>query len=229
MGMAVMSRWHRGMTAFVPLMLLAACGRDKPPPVAGPDPAASKRSADEAVMKAADVGAGWSAVPGDQLRPEAIWTDLLGCLRLGDAGAGRVPEARSPTLAQGAGFMVASAVWYVTDDRVQKISAGLSGNKAEQCARTALAADLEKGRAPGSSTVGEVQATPLRLPSISQNTWARRGIATFDLGGKKTAEVLDFVVVVNGNAVSTLAFKSAGGPFPQQLQITLVNKLINRA
>ena len=211
------------------LLLLSACGQDKKEaPDVAPDRAEAEAGARASVLKAGDAPPGWTAKPaGEQLDQEATWSDLLGCLGLGEAGKRQVATAASSTFAQGVATQAASTVSFVSDRRSEQVTAALAGKKANECVGKAFSAQLRRS-GPPSAKVGPVKVAPFVIPSVEFPLVSFRGQSTVDTGAVQVLMFVDLVVLINGNSISRLMFMSTGGPVLQETQISLVNKQLKR-
>lgn len=70
---------------------------------------------------------------------------------------------------------------------------------------------------------------PLECPKLGDLTSAQRATSIVEVGGNKISIVMDSIVVFRGSAISRLEFINPGGPFPAELQRTLVTKVVERA
>jgi hypothetical protein len=215
-------RWRVG-TLLAASALLAACGRDKPPDAA-PGPVEAKSTANAIVLKPSEVPHGWVAQPaGGQIDQDATWKELLGCLGLGEAQEKVVATAASPTFGLGPQMQIATSVAVVSDNGAEQIATAVAGRKVNDCAAKAFGAELQRN---GKAAV--VKVGTFVVPQVRQVTLALRGTSTVDAGGAQTSTVLDLVVLLNGNTVTRLMFRSTGGPFPPDLQTSFINRVASR-
>lgn len=176
--------------------------------------------------------AGWKEqAEADRPDHETTWRALAGCLGLGDLKQGDLGSATSPTYVTGLAEQVTATVEYADPTRVHAMAAAFAGDRFTSCAQQAFAADLERN-APDGATVGDVTVARLDQPTLGQAMSASRASATVMVGPIMVPIFTDFVAVFDGAAVSRLAFIDGGpggGPFPADLERSLVEKVVTRA
>src|SRR5206468_3982163 len=102
------------------------------------------------------------------------------------------------------------------------------GPKFNECATTAFAADADRSK-PEGATPGPVTVSPLEVTPRGQRTLAYRIELQMNLQDLPVPISQDFLIVFNGGTVIRLLFLNPGGPFPQNLENTLVDSVVGRA
>jgi hypothetical protein len=229
---------HAGNTTSAPTSGPPATGLPTTAPPTTDAALAAKARA--AVMQAGDFPAGWSTQPpGEGLNIDQVWQDLTQCL--GVKSAAPVAAATSPSFLQGLATQARSTVEYASPSAAADVAAaltssttttgggaGASGSTFDRCATAAFTADLNRSK-PEGSTPGTVTVAPRDYPQEGQKTFAWRINATVNLQDLQVPLFQDFLVVFNGNAVMRFFFLNPGSDFPQNLERSLVEKVVARA
>ena len=193
----------------------------------GTDPVKLSK-AKAAVLQPSDFPPGWTTQPEDAgLNIETVWQDLLRCLAAPASGS---PAARalSPTFVIAPATQARSTVEYTTESSATAAAAALAGPASQRCATDAFHADVERSK-PEGSTAAAVEVTPRDYAHFGDKTLAWRINGTVNMAGLAVRLVQDFIVVFKGDTVVRLFFLNTGGEFPQNLQQTLVERVVGRA
>lgn len=198
---------------------------------AGGEPAGgdAQARAEAAVLELEDLPAGWNE-QAEEDRPDhqATWQQLAQCLEIDDPEQVAAGSATSPTFVSGIATQVTSSVAYLeTEEQVQAAAAAYTGEQFLECAQTAFAGDLERN-APEGATAEDVEVSELEFPELGDATVAQRVTATIHIGEITLPLFMDVVVVFNDDAVSRMVFLNPGGPFPEELQRSLAEKVAGR-
>lgn len=197
---------------------------------AAPAPAADlSGKAKAAVFQQADFPAGYKPHPdGDAggLNLEGLWKELLGCL--GAATTQATGVGTSATYLRGVGTQARSTVEYTSEASASAIATALSGAKAQGCLTTAFQADVKRS-APEGGVPGPVQVASRPTPVAAPKAASFRITATIDLGELKIPIFQDFFVIFAKGAVLRAFFLNPGAEFPQELETSLLEKLLSRA
>jgi hypothetical protein len=192
------------------------------------DPAATAK-AQAAVLQFSDFPAGWKALTpaeGGGLNLETVWQELGMCLGLPAVRPAGV--ATSPTFLRGLATQARSTVEYTSQAAAGAVATALSGPKFQTCANDAFAADVKRS-APQGGVPGPVAIAPLAYPSIAAATTSSfRITVTVNLDELKVPLFQDFFVVFKGSSVVRMLFLNPGSEFPQDLERTLVDKVLGR-
>jgi hypothetical protein len=231
---------YRWLAALCAGLLLVSCkggssggGRGGPgappgPPAPPTTDAAKAARAQAAVLQMGDFPPGWGTQPPDAgLNIETVWQDITHCVGIQDPGPTTV-LATSPTYLQGLATQARSTVEYTTDASAAAAASGLSGPNFTRCATDAFKADVERSK-PEGSTAGAATVTARDYQQYGQKTLAWRINATVNLQDLQVPLFQDFIVVFNGGTVIRLFFLNPGSEFPQNLEKSLVEKVVSRA
>lgn len=239
-------RGSRGIaTLFVLTLAAGACGSGGGaaeqagvgPAVSTPAPettpttssAAMVAKAQAAVLQTADFPPGFQPqadAPGEGLDIERLWGELTGCLGVSTTAKGAA--ATSPTFLRGLATQARATVEYAPDSTATAVAAGLGGQKFQSCAKEAFGADVKRS-APGGAVPGPVAVAPLAgPPPVGAKAFAYRINVTLDLEGLKVPLFQDFVVVLDHGAVIRMLFLNPGSEFPQDLERSLIEKVVAR-
>ncbi len=193
----------------------------------GTDPAKVAK-AKAAGLQSSDFPPGWGTQPEDAgLYIDKVWEELTTCV---GAPRSAPPAARatSPTYLMGLATQARSTVEYTTEAAATAAGNALSGPKFEGCASDAFKADVERSK-PEGSTAGTVQVTPRDFGQFGQKTLSWRINASVNLQDLQVPLYQDFLVIFNGGTVIRLFFLNPGSEFPQNLERTLIDKVVSRA
>lgn len=193
-------------------------------PVAGADLAAKAQAA---IIQQADLPTGWKPVAeGDGgLNLELLWSELTKCL--GVTAATPTGTATSPTYIRGLATQVRSTVEYSTEASATAISDALSGSKFAACAKDAFQADVKRS-APEGGVPGPVTVASFAAPPAAPKAIAYRVTAEISLAELKVPITQDFFVIVQEGTVARMLFLNAGSEFPQDLEKSLIAKVVAR-
>lgn len=191
------------------------------------DPAKVAKAA-AAVLQPGDFPAGWTAQPPDDpgLGIDAVWQDLVKCLQLPQAPS--VGAATSPTFLRPLATQARSTVEYSATPPAGEVPLALAGPAFPRCATDAFTADVNRSK-PEGSTPGPVQVAPRDYQQYGQKTLAWRINASVNLQDLQVPLFQDYIVVFNGTTVIRFFFLNTGSAFPQDLEKTLVEKVVGRA
>lgn len=204
----------------------STAGGDAPIPPSS-DPARAER-AKAAILQGSDLPPGWKEQePGEGLDLEIAWADLTRCLGVERTGR-PLGIATSPTYLRGLATQTRSTVEYMPEPSVQAISTALAGPKFNGCATDAFTADSKRS-APEGGVPGPVRVAPLDFVKLGQTTSATRINVEINLAELQVPVFQDLVVVLDGEKVIRMTFLNPGGPFPPELERSLVEKVVGRA
>lgn len=192
------------------------------------DPALAAK-AKAATLQPADFPPGFEPQPeepGQGLNIELLWTELTRCL--GVTNPRSAATGTSSTFKRGLATQGRSTVEYTTEPSATALSAALTGPKAQDCLLAAFKADLDRSK-PEGSTPGPVKVTPRDVPAAGQKVLAWRINASVNLDELVVPLFQDFIVVLDGDTVVRMFFLNPGSEFPQELERTLVDKVVTRA
>jgi len=198
-----------------------------PVAVAGPDMTAK---ATAAVFQQSDFPTGFEAVkPGDGgLEIERLWKELMACLGVATTSSG---SATSPTFLRGLATQGRSTVEYMPEASSTAIANALAGPKFGTCFNTAFSADVKRS-APEGGVPGPVTVAPYAggsKPAAPAKTSAYRVTVEISLGELKVPLFQDFFVIFTKGAVIRAFFLQPGAEFPQDLEKSVIEKVIARA
>ena len=232
---------------LVSVLLVAACGGDDDSKVAaGPSTSTSTAStttstttgpastdpamrakAEAAVLQAGDFPPGWETQPPEEgLDLEIVWRDLMDCTGVA-AGQPSLGIATSPTFLRDLATQARSTVEYTTETSAQAIAAAVAGPTFTECAKTAFLEDAKRS-APDGGVPTPVEVAPLDFPVPGHTASAFRITNTMNLDDLPVPISQDFLVFFRGGTVTRLVFLNPGGPFPQDLERSLVEKVVGR-
>jgi hypothetical protein len=204
------------------VMVTAGCSGKQKVPSVEPLDARAKR----AVLQPGELPNSWARVPASsQSDHEQAWAQLRDCLSGGQGLDGGAVSATSGAFSSG-GARVESTVAYVNADRASEFAFSLASTGSRACGQTALAAEAGRNAPPGSAVKGRhVEPLPLSRAG-GGSAWGMRSTTTYSAG---PPIVTDLVVLVKDGALGRLVFVNEGGPFPQDLERSLVEKVAGRA
>ena len=180
-------------------------------------------------LQTADFAAGFEAQPdepGQGLSIDLVWKELLQCLgvkRPAPTGLGT-----SPTFLRGLATQGRSTVEYTSEKAAATLATALAGPKAPACLNKVFAADLDRSK-PEGATPGPVTVTPRDIAPAGQKTMAWRINASVNLAELVVPLFQDFIVIFNGGTVVRMYFLNPGSEFPQDLERSLLDKVVARA
>jgi hypothetical protein len=212
----------------VPETTTTAPGATTAPGNAAPE--LSGAEAEAAILQAGDLPAGWVSKPQEEgLDHETTWEALLACVGIAGPGEGVAANASSPTFQTGVGTQVTSAIsYYDSAGTVEALAEAFTADDFLACGEGALLDDVERNAPPG-ATFSDLVVAPLEFPELGETTVSYRINGMIDIGPVTIPLFQDFVAVFDGDAVSRLNFLNPGGPFPEDLQQTLVETVVGRA
>jgi len=191
------------------------------------DPAKTAK-ATAAVLQLADLPPGYKALTpedGGGLNIDKLWTDLKTCI---GATTQTVGTATSPTFITGLATQARTTVEYTTDVSATALAAAIAGPKTIGCLTTIFTADV-KATAPPGVIPGPLTAAQLSVvPAIAPKTTVFRMNNEMSLSDAKFPLVQDLVISYAGGAVIRALFLNTGGEFRQDLERTVVTKVIGR-
>jgi hypothetical protein len=205
---------------------VAAAG-DAAPPTTEP-PMVVKAKA--AVLQTADFPPGFQPQPdepGQGLGLETLWRELTRCLGVDNTAKG-AGAATSPTFLRGLATQARATVEYAPEPTASAIAAALGGQKYQGCAKETFGADVKRS-APEGAVPGPVAIAPLVAPPVAAKIFTSRVTVTLDLEGLKVPLFQDFLVVFDRGAVIRMLFLNPGSEFPQDLERSLIEKVVSRA
>lgn len=192
------------------------------------DPALAAK-AKAATLQGSDFTAGFEEQPeepGQGLGIDALWAELTKCL--GVETTRSAGKATSPTIKRGLATQGRSTVEYPTQPAPDAIAAAFTGPKADGCLQEAFVADLARSK-PEGSTSGPVRVAPRDVPPVGDRVLAWRINASVNLEDLVVSLFQDFLVIVDGPALIRMWFLNPGSEFPQELERSLVEKVVSRA
>lgn len=193
------------------------------------DPALAAK-AKAAVLQPADFPTGFSPQPdeaGSGLGLEQLWSDLLRCLGV-TASAPPAGIAVSPTFMRGLATQSRTTVEYTTVAVATAVTTALNGPKADVCLTEAFGADVVRSK-PEGSTAGPASVAKQAVPQAGQQSMGWRVRADVHLDDLVVPLYQDFEVVVDRGTVIRAMFLNPGSEFPQDLEKSLVQKVVSRA
>lgn len=164
--------------------------------------------------------------PGQGVDIEVIWPNVMGCLGVKQTGQA-LGLATSPTYVRGLATQAQSTVEYMPQPSAQAIASALAGPKLNSCASEALSADA--AREHEGAQKGEVEVSALDFPQMGEATSATRVKVTLNLPERRVPIFQDLIVVTKGESVTRVVFLNPLEPFPEDLQRSLVEKVVSRA
>lgn len=223
------------------VLLLSSCGDDDnaetatnrtsstsaaPTQPASPD-AAKDAQAKAAVLQATDFPPLFRVhEPGEGVEVEVIWENLIRCLGVNQSGR-PLGLATSPTYVRALATQAQSTVEYMPQPSAEAIATAFTGPRLNNCAGDALSADA--AREHEGSEVGEVEVSAFDFPPMGGTTSATRVKVTLNLPERRVPIFQDLIVVVDGESVIRVVFVNPLEPFPEDLQRSLVEKVVSRA
>ncbi|MGI8758410.1 MAG: hypothetical protein ACR2K0_03810 [Acidimicrobiales bacterium] len=195
-----------------------------------PELSGAEAEAEAAVLQTEDLPAGWEAKPDEEsLDHETTWAALLACGGIAGPGEGLAANASSSTFQTGVGTQVTSALsYYDSAATVEALAEAFTADDFLACGEGALLDDVERNAPPG-ATFSDLVVAPLEFPELGETTVSYRINGMIDIGPVTIPLFQDFIAVFDGDAVSRLNFLNPGGPFPEDLQQTLVETVVGRA
>jgi hypothetical protein len=201
------------MRALLAALLVAATGVHHTP--------AGNTAAHKALLRRADLGAGWFA----GATPKKVGT--LTCTTAAPPkGVIETGSAVSPTFQAGATgpFVSQSAYVYSNAAGATKLFAHVSGSTAAKClAQSFLGAD------PSNSvtfTVTKQQA--LRAPKVNGTATAYRVVGRATVSAQRVRVYVDIVLIRRGNAISEVSFASFSVPVAASVEAHIARAAANR-
>lgn len=206
-------------------------GTTAPPTSAGPPTtdAAKAAKAREAVFQQADFPTGFEPVEevGEGLDLTIIWTDLTRCLGVEGAAADQ-GSATSKTYLRGLATQAQSTVEYTTTSGADAVTTAMAGPRFMDCANQAFTADLKRN-APEGATPGAVTVATRPVAQRGQKSMGWRINGKVNLAELEVPLFNDFIVIVDDTALIRVLFLNPGSEFPQELEQSLVDKVVSRA
>jgi hypothetical protein len=196
-----------------------------PVAVAGGDQSAKAKAA---TLQPSDFPTGFDPVPeaeGGGLNIEQLWTELMGCLGVPQGTSTGI--ATSPTFKRGLATQARSTVEYTSDSTSAAIAAAIAGPKFSKCSDTAFAADVKRS-APEGGVPGPVAVAASKAPPVAPKSSSFRITVTVNLAELKVPLFQDFFVIYTGGAVIRALFLNPGSEFPQDLERSVLTKVISR-
>lgn len=191
------------------------------------DPAMLEK-AKAAVLQPGDFPAGWEELAQEEgLDLEITWRDIMDCLGV-DGGPPALGIATSPTFQQGIATQARSTVVYTDEPTAQAVATALGGPDFTACAEKAFLDDAKRS-APDGGTPTAVEVAPLEFAQLGQPTLTFRLTNTMNLDDLQVPITQDFLVFFKGGTLIRMVFLNPGGPFPQDLERSLVEKVVGRA
>ena len=181
-----------------------------------------------ATLQTADFPTGFDPVPeadGGGLNIEQLWTELMGCLGVPKGTPTGV--GTSPTFKRGLATQARTTVEYASDASAAAIDAAIKGPKFQKCADTAFAADVKRS-APEGGVPGPVAVAASKGAPVAPKSSTFRITVTVNLAELTVPLFQDFFVIYTGGAVIRALFLNPGSEFPQDLERTLLGKVISR-
>ena len=164
--------------------------------------------------------------PGEGVDIDVIWRNVIRCLGIEQTGQ-PLGLATSPTYVRALATQAQSTVEYMPQPAAQAIATALAGPNLNNCASQALSADAAREH-EGADT-GEVEVSAYDFPQLGGTTSATRVIVTLNLPERRVPIFQDLIVVFKGESVIRVVFVNPLEPFPEDLQRSLVEKVVSRA
>jgi len=196
------------------------------PPVPTADMTAQARAA---VLQATDFPAGFAPVPdADEggLKIETMWGELIGCLGLSPAKTNGI--GTSPTFLQGLATQARTTVDYTTEPAAAAIAAAIAGPKFTTCFNDVFTANVKR-TAPEGGVPGPVTINKVKGPAVAPKMSAYRINVTISLDELQVPLFQDYFIIFAKGAVIRAWFLKAGSEFPQDLERSLLEKVVARA
>jgi hypothetical protein len=233
---ATVRRWRRAGVVILAALMVAGCsggdddkGGGAPPITEGPQTGKARA----ATLQPGDFPPGFEAQPdepGQGLNIEQLWAELSHCLGV-DGTSDRTGVGTSPPFLCGLATQARATVEYTSESAANAIAAAVTGPKFQSCATDAFNADVKRS-APGGGVPGPVavaaSAAPAVAPAPSKITSYRIRV-DINLDELKVPLFQDFIVAVDRGTVIRLFFLNPGSEFPQDLERSLVEKVVSRA
>ncbi len=213
-------------------VMAAACGgggASSGPGRPGTDQALIAK-AQAATLQPADFTPGFAAQPeepGQGLSIERVWQELTACLGVKVKGA-PAGVATSPTYLRGLATQGRSTVEYTTEPNAAALATALAGPKAQACFTRVFAADVDRSKPEGAKP-GPVTVTTRQVPPAGDKIMAWRINASVNLDELVVPLFQDFLVIFNKGTVIRMFFLNPGAEFPQDLERSLLDKVVARA
>lgn len=195
----------------------------------GTDPALAAKAVGANLQKA-DFPAGFEAQPdevGQGLGIDQVWSELTRCLGV-ERTAPPAGTATSPTFKKGLATQGRSSVEYTTEPVATAMATALAGPKSADCLMKAFAADVDRSKPEGAKP-GLVKVTPREAAVAGQKVLSWRINASVNLDELVVPLFQDFTVIFNRATIIRLLFLNPGSEFPQDLEKTVVDKVVARA
>lgn len=213
------------MAMGVALILSAGCGGGDETA----DPAADRKKAQEAALKASDFPSGWSSKPHEKLPGEdELAAEIARCIGISNPSSRASAEVESPDFTSGFATSASSVVTFVTtEEEADADATAFAGDKFPQCAEPGFAKQVQTV-APEGATVDAVKIATSRFPTYGDRTVSYRVNATIQLGEMTIPVNIDLVRVFKGRAEVSFVFSNPGPPFPADVARTAVAKVVER-
>ncbi len=208
---------HGGVRPFVIVLALfvlapAALAAEAPPTSGVHHTAAGTAAAKHALLRAGDVGKGWS----DGLTPKKVGALTCGSAAKTVAGAIETGSAVSPT------FRAGSTGPFVSETTFRYADATGAARFYDHVASSAALSCLAKSVAAGSTknvTFKVTQSQLLQPPKAGARSAAYRIVGSADSTGQKVRVYVDVVLLLRGAAISELSYSSFLTPMDAALEL----------
>jgi hypothetical protein len=201
--------------------------------------AADKATAQAAVLKLADLPAGWTGTaPTDTGTSSGLDAQLAACL----GTTASISTNSNPTHVDSDDFsdpsgdntVSNSVALLASADATKAVMDALSNPKVPGCLAQTLDDLISQNLAssgttlPAGTSVGHAQAALESFPNVADRTLAFRITVPVQAGANTVNINVDFVAFTKGRAGSTLSLQGTGSPFPTDLATSLAQTVAGR-
>ena len=187
--------------------------------------------AQAANLRLTDFPPGWQRSPAAVDRPDSP-EDLRfdQCMGRPHASEVRTSVANSDNFATGQFTRANSSTQLVKTEAIARDDfAALRGDRALPCLGERLDADLTNQTAPAGQPFARRSLDRIEVPNLAEETVGFRMVVDAPSVGPGATLVVDQVFVRKGRAEIATSFVEQDRPFPAELQLSLVRKLVERA
>lgn len=196
--------------------------------------AADKEAAEAALLKAADFPADWTTEPpnDDTADPPDRNADLADCLHVDRALLADDEKVSAESTFAHAGLQVLSSVgMQPTRAAAERQAAVFARPEYPHCLESEMGAlrDRKPGAQPPAGVeMGDITITELELGPYGEDSRAFRAEIAVSAPGRSGSLFVDLAFIRVGRATGTLAFRSFGIPFDDELKAELATTFASR-